>query len=625
MDRGGWLARLCVASRRVLMHVAVSREAHSSNNADFSRVTRLTSPSRPHCPLPERSAGAMLSSKPPPYDSALVVEARESAGKIEGGFWTKSSSAADYESRARKKLETISGQIQRSGTPGETQRAHYEAAMTAQVTLLQASAPPPPPPPQDNAQLAATLDLFDRKLQSSGAGASAASQASSPRPAADPALNRIVQAIVKRYVDRAEFKAFLQTLSMDQRRAYLVKIAQCGKRALAHYYQQQRASASKSKGLGEVALVEHITGVVMKLMAKASGDGAAAASLGLHHQQQLRQREEETARAAAAREKLERERAEHERARRDGAGVSVEAPFAGGVMEMAAYWTRLGEMRGAYLPRAKQTMELLKKKARSGADDSTQKKNAERFLQWMSAHLVPMLSQTAEAPCASAKFCMAELEQLDAQMKKLIAVTSGRAAAAQGSAAGGGAATLAARLENDAGGFPAASGVVAESSVTSESVDHGDGSKRRKSDEGLNPKPSRDQTAIALEREARENEARADARRKAAEALSARPSAFARVMLRDATSASHTAPPTPFALERFPPPKTPGTGKPGDGSGDDVAPPALFVDPARKNAVVAMSFVNGGRELRRRALETKFGAGDATSETVWKSWDDLVK
>lgn len=145
MDRGGWLARLCVASRRVLTHVAFSREAHSSNNADFSRVTRLTSPSRPNCPLPERRAGAMLSSKPPPYDSALVVEARESAGKIEGGFWTKSSSAADYESRARKKLETISGQIQRSGTPGETQRAHYEAAMTAQVALLQASAPPPPP------------------------------------------------------------------------------------------------------------------------------------------------------------------------------------------------------------------------------------------------------------------------------------------------------------------------------------------------------------------------------------------------------------------------------------------------------------------------------------------------
>ena len=29
-----------------------------------------------------------------------------------------------------------------------------------------------------------------------------------------------------------------------------------------------------------------------------------------------------------------------------------------------------------------------------------------------------------------------------------------------------------------------------------------------------------------------------------------------------------------------------------------------------------MSFVNGGRELRQRALETKVSADDATSETV---------
>ena len=405
----------------------------------------------------------MLSSKPPPYTPELVVEARESAGKIEGGFWTKSSSAADYQSRARKKLETISGQIQRSGTPGETQRAHYEAAMAAQAAVLQASAPPRAPS-QDNAQLVATLDLFDRKLQSAGAGASRAShsqasqasQASSPLSrvgppsASDPALHRIVQAIVKRYVDRAEFKAFLQLLSMEQRRAYLVKVATCGKRALGEYYRQQKETAvrgSKSKGLGEVALVEHITGVVMKMMAKAGGEFAANAGLGLHHQQQLRLREEETARLAAARDKLERERREHERARRDGGSVSVVGGAnepatgpgpAGSVMEMAAYWKRLGEMRGAYLPRAKQTMELLKRKAKNGADDSTTKRNAEKFLQWFSAHLVPMLSQTAEAPCASAKFSMAELDHLDAQMKKLIAVTSGRPAAAQGSAAGGG-------------------------------------------------------------------------------------------------------------------------------------------------------------------------------------------
>ena len=572
----------------------------------------------------------MLSSKPPPYDTALVAEARESAGKIEGGFWTKSSSAADYESRARKKLETISGQIQRSGTPGETQRSHYHAAMIAQGSLgyedaaraANEDAVARAPPTQDNAQLAATLDLFDRKLQSSGAGpsqASQASQASSPRPATDPALHRIVQAIVKRYVDRAEFKAFLQPLSIDQRRAYLVKIAQCGKRALGQYYQQQKASGSKSKGLGEVALVEHITGVVMKVMAKADGSGAGAAGIGLHHHQQLRQREEEARRVAAAREKLERERAEHERARRDGAvggsnpgGGRVGAPPVGGVMEMAAYWTRLGLMRGAYLPRAKQTMDLLKKKARHSA----QRQNAERFLQWMSEYLVPMLSQTAEAPCASAKFSMDELERLDAQMKKLVAMTSGRGAAmTSGSAAGGGVGNSDAR----AGGGPAASGGAAESSFTSESADAPNASLERSlKRDPESPVFERDHRRALAEKEARDEEAQ----RKAAEALSARPSAFARVVAGDGAAAA-SPPPAPWALERFPPPQTPG--KPSEVSGEDTAAPAIFVDPARANKAVAMRFVNGGRELIRLALETKANAGDATPASVWKSWDDLVK
>lgn len=577
----------------------------------------------------------MLSSKSPPYTPELVVEARESAGKIEGGFWTKSSSAADYESRARKKLETISGQIQRSGTPGETQRAHYEAAMAAQAAVLQASAPPRAPS-QDNAQLVATLDLFDRKLQSAGAGASRAShsqasqasQASSPLsrvgppPVSDPALHRIVKAIVKRYVDRAEFKAFLQPLSMEQRRAYLVKVATCGKRALGEYYRQQKETAvrgSKSKGLGEVALVEHITGVVMKMMAKAGGDAAANAGLGLHHQQQLRLREEETARLAAARDKLERERREHERARRDGGSVSVVGGAnepatgpAGSVMEMAAYWKRLGEMRGAYLPRAKQTMELLKRKAKNGADDSTTKRNAEKFLQWFSAHLVPMLSQTAEAPCASAKFSMAELDHLDAQMKKLIAVTSGRAAAAQGSAAGGGADQYRA-AEKSAGGAPAAS-AGAESSFTSESADAPRAAKR--GDE----RDERDERGVA----AREAMRRSDEAVALAEASArrARPSAFVSVTCRDAT-ASASPPPTPFFFETFPPPTMPG--KPSDAGDDDTAPPAIFVESARSNAPVAMSFVSGGRELRRRALETKAAAGDATPAFIWRSWDDLTR
>jgi hypothetical protein len=351
----------------------------------------------------------------------------------------------------------------------------------------------------------------------------------------------------------------------------------------------------------------------MKMMAKAGGDAAGAASLGLHHQQQLRLREEETARRDEAREKLERERAEHERARRTDGGSNVggakeqETGPAGSVMEMAAYWKRLGEMRGAYLPRAKQTMELLKKKAKSGADDkNTQKRNAEKFLQWLGSHLVPMLSQTAEAPCASAKFSMAELDHLDAQMKKLIAVTSGRAAAAQGSAAGGGADQY---RQTSATNAPAAS-AGAESSFTSESADAPKGAKR--GDE-------RDERAVA----AKEATKRSDeaAARTEASARRARPSAFASVTRRDATASAEREPPTPFFFDTFPPPTTPG--KPSDARGDDTDPPAIFVDSARTNAPVAMSFVNGGRELRRRALESSAAAGDATPALIWKSWDDL--
>ena len=47
------------------------------------------------------------------------------------------------------------------------------------------------------------------------------------------------------------------------------------------------------------------------------------------------------------------------------------------VHEMAAYWKRLGEMRGRP-PRAKQTLEQLKKKAR--ADNGVVAKNAQKFI-----------------------------------------------------------------------------------------------------------------------------------------------------------------------------------------------------------------------------------------------------
>jgi hypothetical protein len=112
------------------------------------------------------------------------------------------------------------------------------------------------------------------------------------------------------------------------------------------------------------------------------------------------------------------------------------------------------------------------------------------------------------------------------------------------------------------------------------------------------------------------------AARTEASARRARPSAFASVTRRDATASAEREPPTPFFFDTFPPPTTPGKPSAPFG-GDDTAPPAIFVESAVRNAPVAMSFVNGGRELRRRALESSAAAGDATPALIWKSWDHL--
>jgi hypothetical protein len=211
------------------------------------------------------SAGVMLSSKPPPYLPALVLEARESAGKIEVGLWQKASGGGDYVTRARKKMETIATQIQRSGTPAQVQGAHYQAAMAAQQLAQQQAAAQRHSQSQtaaaaaqtgnpENEQLAATLDLFDRKLQSGGG--SHPPQLQSERPASghaqnhqaqsstqtnpaglvqnsaqppvnDPHMNRLVQLVVKKYVDRPEFKTYLSGLPNAEQRQCLVKSTCC--------------------------------------------------------------------------------------------------------------------------------------------------------------------------------------------------------------------------------------------------------------------------------------------------------------------------------------------------------------------------------------------------------------
>ena len=572
--------------------------------------------------LPSLSAGVMLSSKPPPYSAALVAEARESAGKIEVGFWNKASGGDDYEQRARKKIDTISNQIQRGGTAADMQRRHYEAAMAAQTAPL----------PQEIPQLAATLDLFDRKLQSGSASGSmggvqrgTAPMATSRRPpSASPAntsdsqagANRIVQAVVKRYVDRVEFKIFLKPLPVEQRKQYLVKIAKCATYALSQYHEQLQKQ-NKKGGLGEAALVEHVAQQVMKLMAKAGGGGAGASGVGLHHQQLLNQREEEQQRVNAARDKLNNQRVEHEKARakdvaNNAATKSGETSGAQkllhlegttvppSVHEMAQYWKRLGDMRRAYLPRARQTLELLKKKAK-GAGSQVTKNNAERFLNWMQTHLIPMLSQTAESPCAGAEFTIAELTRLDGQMKKLIAHTSGKNVQAQGSAVGGAGGTAASHKPTGPA-VPATSSGVAESSGTTSSNELG-GGKRRRVDAG---EDVMDETKT--DPEAEEEKKRDAALAKAREDTS-RPSAFSQMFV---TRTSSNSPPiVPTSLSSINP-KTPN-------SKTKQNAPYVFEG---KAGAVAVCFSDAGDELMRDSLENAVNArSKSTAVSVWQMWD----
>ena len=121
--------------------------------------------------------------------------------------------------------------------------------------------------------------------------------------------------------------------------------------------------------------------------------------------------------------------------RHAGAGPAGSATSS--VHEMAAYWKRLpGRCAGRTSLAPSRRSSSLRRKAR--AANGVVAKNAQKFTHWLQlAVIIPMLSQTAEMPYPTAKFTTAELDQLDTQMKKLIAMTSGRtSAAAQGSAAG---------------------------------------------------------------------------------------------------------------------------------------------------------------------------------------------
>lgn len=569
-----------------------------------------------------RSAGMMLSSKPPPYDLSLVGEARDSAQKVEQSLWGKASSPTDYVAKVNKKLQGISTTILRT-TPSQTQRAHYDAAM-AQMTPTSANPIPPPedptppaPKPADDPQLAATLELFDRK----NAHEHQQMQSQSPAPVAQQTsasknnVNAIVQAILKRYVDRPNFKAYIQGLPVDQRKATLGKLVAGIRHLLERYHQQlaqRRDAGQQTSGLSDAALIEYIAGNLAKIMAKAGGAGATTVGVGLHHAAQMRREAEATvaaereASAAAARQAL-RDQAHAQAARvTSHAGTGPMGSTTLSVHEMAAYWKRLGEMRGAYLPRAKQTLEQLKKKAR--AANGVVAKNAQKFILWLNTVIIPMLSQTAEMPCPTAKFTTAELDQLDAQMKKLIAMTLGRtSAAAQGSTAGLGHAVARSTAK------------IATSSDQDEPSEKSNqtGDKYRERVEG---KMESEWAKRAKTGDAAEAETGTPARTTAAKAAEVQPSAFANILRCDeewttgrllpaameALNALRSMSPQTSAFARGAPMVF--EGKSG------LAEAVLFSGDAPE-------YHSPDGEMLRREFET---LADGDSSALWKLWEDVL-
>jgi hypothetical protein len=89
---------------------------------------------------------------------------------------------------------------------------------------------------------------------------------------------------------------------------------------------------------------------------------------------------------------------------------------AAGPARMAAYWTRVGELRAAYLPILMQGMDVFSEGVKKG-----EQKKSDQLFTWMRTTAIPMLQQTEGSPCGLAKFTPEELHSLGEELEELIA------------------------------------------------------------------------------------------------------------------------------------------------------------------------------------------------------------
>ena len=526
-------------------------------------------------------ACVMMSSQKPPYSAEVLEEARKSARKVEGGFASRSKHAKEYAAKVAAKKGDLIKKIVKV-MPEGVQKEHYQEAIATAAMIDKAAAEAEAQAktevkPEVKVEVKPEVETEAKPMDVDPPPQQPSSQATIQRQTSDTAAamaqvekEPLIKTILRRVLERHEIKYHLSTLELDAKRKYSAKAASAVSHAMKKYNKHVEARnaklppAQRKPGLGEAALVEHITSQAHKML------------------------------LAKLKEAAEPKKEEPPAAPKPGDASFVPAARPPGMEgksfdDLVQYWKRLGELRVAYLPRVRQTLPMLQKYSRGVGQVAA---NAGNFAKMTEHTLIPLLSQTADEPMMTAKFTMDELAALEGHVKKLVALAGGRG------------------VNEVPAPAPAAPKPAPADEATA-------GDTKRKRDE------EEDENGEGGERKRAKTE---DAPEPEPEPMPAprAPSAFTG-LTSCAPDHAHAqpAPPMPSVLEGTSEKRPPGTSE-GDGC---VGCPVAAEDGGSVAAAVYSSddvtYWAPDGELLRRALEEEVRAGATKSAAMFKAFEEL--
>ena len=370
-------------------------------------------------------ACVMMSSQKPPYSADVLEEARKSARKVEGGFASRSKHAKEYAAKVAAKKGDLVKKIVKV-MPEGVQKENYQEAIATAAMIDKAAAEAEAEaktevkpeevktevkPEEVKTEVKPEMETEAKPMDVDPPPQQPSSQATIQRQTSDTAAamaqvekEPLIKTILRRVLERHEIKYHLSTLELDAKRKYSAKAASAVSHAMKKYDEHVEARnaklppAQRKSGLGEAALVEHITSQAHKML------------------------------LAKLKEAAEPKKEEPPAAPKPGDASFVPAARPPGMEgksfdDLVQYWKRLGELRVAYLPRVRQTLPMLQKYSRGVGQVAA---NAGNFAKMTEHTLIPLLSQTADEPMMTAKFTMDELAALEGHVKKLVALAGGR-------------------------------------------------------------------------------------------------------------------------------------------------------------------------------------------------------